>query len=639
MRAPLSLAASCALACLSAAPSAAADASERILRFASAVEVHADGSMTVTEQITVRSAGEQIRHGIYRDLPTTYRDAGGTRYVVDLEVVAVSRDGQPEPYRARPQGNGIRIYIGRDDAFVPLGVHAYSLVYATARQLGFFPEHDELYWNVTGNGWVFPIDEAVCTVRLPAAVPRAQLRWQAYTGPQGVREQDAEATILTDGSASFRATRPLDPGEGLTIVVGWPKGLVREPTLAQRTGWLLRDNRSFLVGLLGVLALLLYYWRAWALVGRDPPKGSIMPYYEPPDGCSPAAMRFLARMGFDHKAFTAALLNLAVKGVLTIREEHGRYTLVRTRPLSGRAGTERGGGSALAPEEEELAHWLLGTRERVELYSSDQTATLLSTARDAAARALRRAHEPRYFVTNRRYVLLGLAGSGLIALAAFASDLGSLRSDLIWIAGSLGVMVLAGSWSDVRRLGVGWAGLLGIVLLGWVLDNTRSGDGGGSLLGWIVLTVVLALVNMVFVRLLRAFTPSGRARLDQIEGFKMFLAATEQDRLRFLHPPDKTPELFERCLPYALALDVEQRWAEQFAGVLDRAGEAPGSYAPSWYSGGDWHPASPGRFAFSLGQSLTGAISAASTPPGSSSGFGGGGSSGGGGGGGGGGGW
>ena len=112
----------------------------------------------------------------------------------------------------------------------------------------------------------------------------------------------------------------------------------------------------------------------------------------------------------------------------------------------------------------------------------------------------------------------------------------------------------------------------------------------------------------------------------------------EKERLQILNPPDKTPELFEKHLPYALALDVENQWSEQFPDVLARTGEDR-AYSPAWYRGASFRATDMSRFTSSLGNSFAGAISSASSAPGSSSGSGGGGSSGGGGGGGGGSGW
>lgn len=152
-----------------------------------------------------------------------------------------------------------------------------------------------------------------------------------------------------------------------------------------------------------------------------------------------------------------------------------------------------------------------------------------------------------------------------------------------------------------------------------------------------VIVLLFAALNVWFYRLLKRPTVGGRKVMDQVEGFGMYLCTAEQSQLEFAHPPERTPELFEKYLPYALALDVENTWAESFSDVLARAGEGGQPYTPTWYRGVGWSTLGAAGFASATASSLTGALSSAGTAPGSSSGFGGGGSSGGGGGGGGGG--
>jgi hypothetical protein len=163
---------------------------ERILDFHSDIQVQEIGAMQVAETIRVRSAGIQIRHGIYRDFPTRYADRLGNNYVVGLEILAATRDQLPEEFRVEDRANGKRIYLGRGDFLVPAGEHTYTLTYATNRQIGFFADHDELFWNVTGNGWIFPLDRSSASVRLPGNIPEEQVHAGGYTGAQGSLAQD-----------------------------------------------------------------------------------------------------------------------------------------------------------------------------------------------------------------------------------------------------------------------------------------------------------------------------------------------------------------------------------------------------------------------------------------------------------------
>jgi Predicted membrane protein (DUF2207) len=257
-----------ALALYLAAPPAAAI--ERVVDFHSAIRVQADGIIDVTERIAVEAEGHEIRRGILRDFPASYRDRFGNRVSVPFDVVGVQRDGAAEPWTLERLSNGARLRTGRADALLSPGSHVYEIRYRTARQIGHFADHDELYWNVNGNGndWTFAFDHLSAEVRLPHAVPANELRAEAYTGPQGARGRDYRY-MVRDGAVGFTSTRAFRPQEGMTIVVSFPKGIVSEPSLARRVGWFVSHNMAVAVGVAGlVLMLAFFYWR-WSNIGRD----------------------------------------------------------------------------------------------------------------------------------------------------------------------------------------------------------------------------------------------------------------------------------------------------------------------------------------------------------------------------------
>jgi hypothetical protein len=639
----------CAL-CLAAlcliAPSAAAQR-ERITRYNSDVDVRDDGSMLVRETIQVVSAGIQIRHGIYRDFPTRYRDRFGNRYVVGFELVSATRDGAPEISRVEDVSNGKRIYLGSAGDLLANGTHVYTITYTTSRQLGFFRDHDELFWNVTGNGWAFLIERASATVRLPERIPRDRVSLGGYTGLQGSLTEDLATVSNSDGSFSFAANHELGPREGLTILLSFPKGYFAEPTASEKFQYFVNDNLDAVVIGAGLAAILIYYLIVWTLVGRDPAPGVIVSLYEPPDGFSPAAMRYLARMGYDNKAFAAAVLDLAVKGYLQIREQAGSYTLY----------LKNNKARNLSPDENAVAAKLFDGRDEIWLHNENHVQISASMA---ALKAWLKATELKiYFVTNGKYLIPAIVLSVVVLVGTIAAQGPQKMAPAAFLCVWLTVwsIVVAGLIIVVSHL---WASAFqgghlkpGMMTQAIVLTLFSIPFIGGEIFGLSALAaetsivVVLALVatialHVLFHYLLKRPTRAGRAVLDKIEGFKMFLGAVEGDRLNRMAEPEKTPEVFERYLPFALALDVEQAWAQKFSGILGAAGQTPGtsssSYSPSWYSGGAWSGLGAAGFASSLSGSFSSAISSSATAPGSGGG-GGGGGSGGGGGGGGGGGW
>ena len=182
---------------------AAAAAEERILHYLSDVLVQSDGALDVTETIRVRSEGARIDHGIYRDFPTRYTSRFGAQMRVGFEVVSVKRDGAEEPWHSERQGNGVRVYMGSAETHVPPGEHVYEMRYRTTRQLGFFEDHDELYWNATGNGWLFPIDVAEARIRLPQPVP--------FGGPPSIPARRIRPTAMRGWFPSFPARSSSEP--------------------------------------------------------------------------------------------------------------------------------------------------------------------------------------------------------------------------------------------------------------------------------------------------------------------------------------------------------------------------------------------------------------------------------------------
>jgi len=180
-----------------------AQGAERILSFESGIVVSFDGSMIVAETIRVQAEGAAIRRGIFRDLPTRYEDQLGNRIVVGFEVLSVSRDGRTEPWYTERRFNGVRVYAGDAEIFFTPGEYSYTIRYRTTRQLGFFEDHDELYWNVTGNGWSFVIDQASATVALPGSVSADEITMAGFTGRFGEIGQLYTSDVV-DSGASIR---------------------------------------------------------------------------------------------------------------------------------------------------------------------------------------------------------------------------------------------------------------------------------------------------------------------------------------------------------------------------------------------------------------------------------------------------
>ncbi len=597
-------------------------AEEVILSYDQQVFVQTDGALEVVESITVRAEGNQIRRGILRDFPTHYRDKGRT-YSTTFDVHSVTMDGGPVNWTTEGLSNGTRIRIGSAQTFLNPGEYTYTIKYRTDRQLFFGEGFDELYWNVTGNGWDFAILSASATVHIPEGAVVDQAR--AYTGYQGETGGGAIVNHDNERQITFTTTRRLNPKEGLTLVVTWPEGFVARPTSEEIAANFLIDNLAQIIAYAGFLMVLGYFYLAWRQVGKDPDGGAIYASYGPPKGVSPGAISYVEKRGYRQRAFTGAIVNMAVKGYLTITEKgKSKYLLSKT-----------GKKVPLAPGEAAIADKLFGPWSN-EIETKHTNHTEFRSAMKAQENVLEKNHENVHFIRNQKHFWIG---AGISLVVVILAVLASLNKGGVGIPITVGfvffyaliifalrkkVAVFRTSGSVGRKIGI---------LFLFIFLGTHFMGLAGSLVMMnffiIVPFVLIIALNILFYNLLEKPTLEGRQLLDEIVGFKLYLSVAEKDRLEF-HTGTITPEVFEKFLPYAIALGVENKWGKAFERSMVMAGEDPGIYTPIWYHGHGFRSFSRNDgFAAGFGSAFAGAISSASTAP-SSSGSGGGGFSGGG---------
>ncbi|MEO5578159.1 MAG: DUF2207 domain-containing protein [Sphingomicrobium sp.] len=631
-----------ALTALAVAIPAAAE--ERVRDFASDVVIAKDGTLDVTETIRVQVDNVAINHGIFREIPTRYDAPWGKRVKVGFTLVETLLDGQLEPYASETMSNGVRIKIGDKDRIVPVGEHVYTIRYQATRMLGRFDGYDELYWNVTGNGWRFPVDRASVSITLPSAATFGKRA--AYTGFKGETSTNATVTGESAGTISFATTAPLDAGQGLSVAVAFPPGVVDAPSSANRAGWFLADWAPPLVALAGLAGLICFLYVAWQRAGRDPRAGTAVPIFSPPDDLSPAAMRYVVKQGLDTRGFAAALVDAAVKGHVRLVEDDGGFfgSTKRSieRPVTAAA-------QPLEAAEETAIDGLVEPGETIAL--DNENHAIFSASNKGISDSYAKRFEGVTFNRNVgwAFAAIGVWLLGLLLTAIVTLWVEGVAGSAYFLLSPLVLLAVILFWTRLpamtKMTGYGVHGLL-IAVGGLAAAGSLPAIPMALAAGrWI--PIAIAAIGLPFA--LSAFawidapTTDGRAILDRIAGFKQYLSITERDRLDRMQAPEDNLMLFERFLPYAIALEVENRWADRFTSMLAAASAAASASGETsgflWYSGRSNPWTDTGGFVGSIGDSLSSAVSSASTAPGSSSGSSGGGSSGGGGGGGGGGGW
>ncbi|MBK9761085.1 MAG: DUF2207 domain-containing protein [Flavobacteriales bacterium] len=333
---------------------------ERINSFHTDLTVAADGQLTVMEEISIHAEGDEFKRGIVRKLPLRFTDHNGREHRVQYELTAVQVFGATSPYHTATEGDDFVLYVGSEGNFLQPGDYPYRITYTTKGQVGFFPDYDEIYWNVNGNGWAFAVDSISAVIHLP---PSAQVKQTAcYTGSYGSTETACSDSIIDAHTVRFQG-RAMDYYEGLTVAVGFQKGVVAEPP--PPTLW--EQYAVPLVGGIITLLLLLYYFSTWARHGRDPDMPTVIPLFEPPDGLSPASVAMVMHGSEDNDQITPAMISLAVKGHIRIDEKKENVLLGLLHKTVYTIVKLKGGGGLPREEQELMSHMFGGHQESYEI--------------------------------------------------------------------------------------------------------------------------------------------------------------------------------------------------------------------------------------------------------------------------------
>lgn len=548
---------------------------EKIKSFHSEVEIQRDGSVLVTEKITVISLGEKIKKGIFRDIPLNFKLP--TKEVRQrLDVLNVLRDGAEEEYRTKMISGGIRIYVGNSNYQLEEGLHSYQITYSLDRTV--FQQDDiaKVLWNVNGNKWDFAIDTLSAIVKTPANT--SILSYDAWTGSYGETDGKTFVSKVLNDSMMVFMSNELKAGSGLTFQVTFNDDVLFTQDSSKSLAYFLRDNALLIVALGGLLVAFVINFILWLNYGKDPKKGTIVHRFYPPENLSPAEMTFLLNEGKeDDNMFAAQLIHLAVKGCIKIEKrstqsKKNQFIVTQVgslHNLEGLTKLDRGFLKRLIPDGDDIV-----IKNVYSPFVSKANSYLIKTLNDK--------QKGKYFLRNNRLIVFQYI-----------------------------VPVIA-------------------VVLMMIFHKLYEGPAVIAM----VSVALMIVMNIIFKRLFYKPTQLGRKVLDHILGFEQFIKYADELRISAVNKPDMNFDLFEKNLPYAIALGKADEWGKQFKAKDIEPGYSSSNYYVQGYS---LHHL--GYIAILSSTLRTASVAPSSTGGSSGGGFSGGGFSGGGAGGGGGGGW
>lgn len=496
-----------------------------ITEYDTRIDVRKDSSVIVTESITADFTGDP-HHGIYRDIPLSGADKYGNKYRIRNEIISITDDaGLPQTYVRSAKRGTMSIRIG--DAGILLdGKKTYVIKYRLWRAVHFFNDSDELYFNVVGPEWEVPIQHATCIVTIPNGAKNGEIRTTSYTGAYGMTTSDAMSDTPDNKTARFWMSRALNPGEYMTIVVGWPKKLVTQPSVSQEMAWFVSDNAYFFLPVIFLVGL----WLLWLKSGRDPDTGkSEVVAYDPPENMSPAEIGTLIDEKVDMRDISASIIDLAVRGFITIHADKTKgflsdkteYTLRTTRPFA-----EIKKDPNLSDYEKLLMNGLFsGMDFCIVSMLANKFYTNIPLLQSMLYDSMMKRG---YFNSRPDKVRKSYLGAGVTTI-------------VIGIGGGIFIA------SNSSFIPVGWFFALGVC------------------------GIMLAIASFAMPKK----TARGKNALLAVKGFEEYISRAEKQEIEY----QERQGYFEKFLPYAMALGIADKWAKAFDGLQTEP--------PKWYSGWD----------------------------------------------------
>jgi len=541
---------------------------EIIESFETLIQINKDGSLNITEKIDYNFSGTW-KHGIYRDIPIKYEHYG-TNYNLKISNIDVKGNNKiPYEFEILNQGKYKRIKIGNPEKLIT-GKKQYQINYKIERAISYLNDHDELYWNVTGNEWLIPIKQSKATIILPQEFTEEQLQKKCFVGVKSSEEKCILDKFKKTGqeiNTVIFSNNQLDAQEGLTIVVGFPKNIVHQLSWLEYLIDFSRDNYIIFYPIL----IFLIFFLLWYKYGRDP-KGrkTIITQFNAPENLSPAEVGVILDERAHYKDISAEIINLAIQGYLKINRIEDKGILFKSEDYL--LEKLKSSDDLENKFQKNLLDNLFNQGSRF-----DKVEDLITLFDDKVKNGQEKFEKySKFFKTifgekikENKENNKKLAENNIVKLSALKNEFYDDMQEIIDLVydSVLEKKYFPKNPKRVRSLYFGISFV--IMFIGFTTITIFNFLA-------IICSILSAIIVMIFGALMPAKTRKGVLAYEHILGLKKYLEVAEKDRLEFHNAPEKNPEVFEKLLPYAIVLDVEERWAGQFKDLYKNN--------PDWYN-------------------------------------------------------
>ena len=552
---------------------ALAAAQEQITSYQTTAEIQADSTVRITERIAY-DFGSELKRGIYRDIDTV-KKIGGQTYRLELsDIEVVGGTGEVYEMELLNRSEGVRLNIGGD---IPhwTGVTIFEIRYTIAGLLVFNENSDTLLLDVIGFDWGVPILESQAKIVLPESVESRALDFECFSGQSGstntcdevLLDNSTESSSESINQITVKHYGELGNNAGMSIGLTFPKGLVAETPATE-----IESIPLLFLFLLGLSILpLIYAARHFYKESKVPLTLPIVRQYDGPKNISLFEAGLILKHGYRTSHLAASIIDLAQRGYLKI--VHYQKQVLSNKTSEYLYVQLRTGEDLLELDKELFTAlfakgFLISKEKALEALRVDETIPE-SIVRDiTSAVAVTKVSKLKNKFSTSLLRMSTLAKTMAIQNTVFVEDFDTARGNAV---SKLFTHILYTI-----------ASVIGLFIVLIQLYSERSFDTVGLVfVGVVIVGTFLLLLISFFIYRLPKLSPKGVAIKEHLLGLKEYMEVAEKERMEFHFDPEKNPELFEKLLPYALLLGMEQRWTKHLE-KLD--------YQPNWYHSSSGQP-------------------------------------------------
>ena len=519
---------------------------EAIKKYDVSIQINKNGTLTVNEVIDYEFDND-LRHGIYRDIPLRSKKSGTDIYKSHVKMNSVKRNGEPENYTSDTSYEGVSYRVGSADRYVDSGINKYEFNYTIYNAVFEKDGIYQVYFNPIGQFWNVPIESADVSISFENNEPVGENEVQqleVYTGEYG--ETGKNYTIVQEsGIIKIKTNEVLEPRNGLSFRLNLKTDKI-SPTWLDKLEVLYYADPLVIAGPVIILMLAIYGFVTWFLFGKDPSGKAVIPEFNIPKDISPMYAAYIKGVRDPKEMLTIGMLSLLSKDYVTAEDKEGngknvKYSLVKD--------TER--NPELSSEEKALLCVLSDDEKNI--FKNEQG---LYDAAKKILGTLETRYNKKIYIDNNLFkypfilgiIMVFIIGMGIQNIAGSIIDgMGFIIPIIIIFFSSLTIVlsILKRAFSQNTLLSM-LIRLMVVMCLGIMTQMT----------GFII-TVIIFIMYSIYSKLIGKYTNEGIRHKEYLEGMKMYIKTAEANQITKFNDVDELVGYFKGILPYAVALGVK----------------------------------------------------------------------------------